>query len=141
MAKQAVDIAFAIPNPDHQAPTLAVVTETLAQAGQLQQAEAVAARAETIARSLTDPDQQAQALAALARGGQDARATAVARSITDPSERAKVLVAIGEALAADGDMKQARHVAAAACAVGRWTTAPRLELSLDPAASGVLTNL
>ena len=48
----------------------------------------VAGQAEAVARSITDPDSQAQALAqvagALAGAGQHQQAEAVARSITDP---------------------------------------------------------
>ena len=84
----------------------------LAEVGRHEQAAAVAARAETAARSITDPYQRAQALAAVA-----------------------------EALAARGDTRQARHVASAACAVGRWTTVLGLVLSLEPSAVRVLTDL
>jgi hypothetical protein len=64
----------------------------------------------------------------------------VASFITDPSGRAQALVATGWALAARGDTKQARHMASAACAVGRWTIAVRRMLSLEPSAIRVLTD-
>ena len=82
------------------------VAEALAGAGQHEQAAAAAARAETVARSITGPDRQAQAL-----------------------------VAVAEALAATGNRRQARHVASAACAVGRWTTVLGVVLSLEPSAA------
>jgi hypothetical protein len=105
----------------------------------------VAARAETVARAITDPDRQAQALAAvagrLAQAGQHEHAATVARSITDPDRQAQALAAAAEALAARGDTRQARHMASAACAVGRWTTVLGLVLSLEPSALRVLTDL
>ena len=110
----------------------------LAQAGQYEQAV-------TVARSITDPHlyMQAEALAAvagaLAQAGQDEQAVTVARSITDPYYQSHALVAVAEALAARGDTRQARHVASAACAVGRWTTVVGLVFSLEPSAVRVLT--
>jgi hypothetical protein len=68
-----------------------------------------------------------------------ARAEAVARSITNPGEQARVLAAVAKALVARGDTRQAHHVASAACAVGGWTTVPELVLSLEPSAVRVLT--
>jgi hypothetical protein len=69
-----------------------------------------------------------------------AGAETVARSITDPDRQAQALAAVAAALAAKGNMRQARHVAPAACAVGRWTTVLRLVLSLEPSAVRVLTD-
>jgi hypothetical protein len=43
----------------------------------------------------------------------------VARSITNPDRQAQTLAAVAEALAARGETRQARHVASVACAVGR----------------------
>ena len=110
----------------------------LAQAGQHEQAEAVA-------RSITDPDEQAQALAAvagaLAKAGQHEQAETVARSITGPEEQVQALAAVARALVARGDTRQARHVASTACAVGQWTTVLELVLSLEPSALRVLTDL
>ena len=105
----------------------------------------MAAQAETVIRSITDPDRQAQALAAvaeaLARGGQHEQAASMARSITDPDWQARALVQVAEALAARGDARHARHVASAACAVGRWTMVLGLVLSLEPLAARVFTDL
>ena len=78
---------------------------------------------------------------ALAQAGQHEQAATVARSITDPDEQAQALAAVAKALAARRDTRQARHVAAAACAVGRWTTVLKLVLSLQPPALRVLTDL
>ena len=63
-----------------------------------------------------------------------------ARSITDPHRRAEALAAVAKALAARGDTRQARHVASAACAVGRWTMVLGLVLSLETSAIRVLTD-
>ena len=60
-------------------------------------------RAEALARSITDPDRRAQALAAvaeaLAKAGQHEQAAAMARSITDQYRQAQALAAVAEALA------------------------------------------
>ena len=79
-------------------------------------------RAEALAASITDPDRQAQALAAvagaLAEAGQHEQAAAmasqaetVARSITDPDEQAQALAAVAGALAEAGQHEQAATVA------------------------------
>jgi hypothetical protein len=121
-----------------RAQALEAVVGALAQAGQYEQAV-------TVARSITDPHlyMQAEALAAvagaLAQAGRHEQAVTVARSITDPYYQSHALVAVAEALAARGDTRQARHVASAACAVGRWTTVVGLVFSLEPSAVRVLT--
>ena len=75
----------------------------------------MAAQAETVARSITDPDWQAQALAAvagaLAGAGQHEQAETVARSITDPDRQAQALAAVAGALAEAGQHEQAATVA------------------------------
>ena len=110
----------------------------LAAAGQHEQAE-------TVARSITDPDRQARALAAvagaLAGAGRHEQAETVARSITNPGRQAQAQTAVAGALAARGDTRQAHRVASAACAVGQWTTVLELVLSLEPSALRVLTDL
>ena len=120
-----------ITNPDQQVRALAAVTSALAEAGQHEQATA-------LARSITDPGLQVRALAAVAvlcaRAGQHEQATAIARSITNPDQQAQALAAVTSALAARGDTRQARQVASAACAVGRWTTVLGLVLSLEQSA-------
>ena len=64
-----------------------------------------------MARSITDPHRQAQALAqvaeALAGAGQHQQAEAVARSITDPVWQAQALAQVAEALAGAGQHEQA----------------------------------
>jgi HEAT repeat protein len=89
-----------------------------------------------VARFIPSAYEQVQALAAvapaLARAGHPEQAAAVARSITDPDSRA--LAAVAEALAARGDTRQARHLASAACTVGRWTSVLGLVLLLEPSA-------
>ena len=81
----------------------------LAAAGQHEQAATVAGQAEAAARSITDPDRQAGALAQVAG-----------------------------ALAGAGNTRYAYRVAAATCAVGRWTAAARSVLLLDPSAFAAL---
>jgi hypothetical protein len=83
-------------------------------------------QAETVARSITNPNEQARALiavaGALAEAGRHEHAAAmaaqagtVAHSITNPDEQAEV----AKALMARGETRQARRAASAACAVGR----------------------
>ena len=45
------------------------------------------------------------------------------------------------ALAAKGDTRNARHMAAAAGALGRWTTVLAVVLALKPSALSVLTGI
>ena len=78
---------------------------------------------------------------ALAEAGQHEQAETVARSITDPDEQEQALMAVAKGLMAWGDTRQAHLVASAACAVGRWTTVLELVLSLEPSALRVLTDL
>ncbi|MGH3220780.1 MAG: hypothetical protein ACRDPY_19135 [Streptosporangiaceae bacterium] len=137
VAARAETATHNIQDPHWHVEVLAAVAGALAQAGQHEQAE-------TVARSL-DPYWQAQALVAvagaLAQAGHHIRAGALARSISDPYAEAPALVAVAEALAAKGDTINARHVASAACAVGRWTLVLRLVLSLEPSAVKMLTDL
>ena len=78
---------------------------------------------------------------ALAGAGRHEQAETVARSITNPGRQAQALTAVAGALAARGDTRQAHRVASAACAVGQWTTVLELVLSLEPSALRVLTDL
>ena len=64
----------------------------------------------------------------------------MARSITDPDRQARALATVAAALTARGDMRQARHAASVACAVGRWTMALGPVLSLEPSAVRVPTD-
>jgi lipopolysaccharide biosynthesis regulator YciM len=137
-------MARSITDPDRRALVLTAVARALAQAGQHEQAAQLADRAETAARSITDPDRQAQALAAVARvlaqAGQHEQGVEVACSITDPDGQARALVEVAEALVARETTGQARRVASAACAAGRWTTVLGLVLSLEPSAVRALTD-
>jgi hypothetical protein len=63
----------------------------------------------------------------------------VARSIANPDWQAQTLATVAEALAARGETRQARHVASVACVVGRWTMALMPVLSLEPSAIRVPT--
>ena len=69
------------------------------------------------------------------------QAETAARSITNPFEQAQALTEVAKALVARGDTRQAHHVASAACAVGQWTTVLELVFSLEPSALRVLTDL
>jgi hypothetical protein len=67
---------------------------------------------------------------ALAETGQHYQAERVARSITDPVQQAEALTQVVEALVKAGDNRSASRLAAAICTVGRWTTAARSVLLL-----------
>ena len=99
-----------------------MVAEAMADAGQHEQAASVAAQAETVARSITDPDHRAEAL------------VAVAGALARAGQHEQALAAVAEAMAARGDYTQACLVASEACAVGRWTMVLGLVLSLEPLA-------
>jgi hypothetical protein len=121
------------------------VAGALAGAGQDQQATVLAVQAESTARTITDPDSQASALAqvvrALAKAGQYQRAEATARAITNPNWQAHALAQVAEALARTEDTAFASRVTAAVCVVGRWTTAARPGLTLDPSAFATMERL
>ena len=65
----------------------------------------------------------------------------MARSITNPGDQAYALAEVTRALVARGDTRQAHHAASAACAVGQWTTVLELVLSLEPRALAELADL
>ena len=85
------------------------------QRGGHDRARELADRAEQVARSITDPDDQARALAGVAgrwpAAGDHDRAEQVARSITDPDEQARALASVAGAVAAAGDHDRAEQVA------------------------------
>src|SRR5215831_10341000 len=85
-------------------------------------------RAEALARSITDPSEQARALAAvaeaLAKGGDLGQAEITARAITDPSVQARALAAVAEALAKAGGLDQAHRLANQAATTARAITSP-----------------
>lgn len=58
-----------------------------------------------------------------------------------PDQQASALAAIARALAAKGDTRNARHMVAAAGALGRWTTVLAVVLALEPSALSVLTGM
>jgi hypothetical protein len=74
------------------------------------------------------------------RAGQHQHAATVARSITNPDRQAQTLATGGRGTGGEGATRQARHVASVACAVGRWTMALMPVLSLEPSAVRVLTD-
>ena len=140
----------------HQATALAIVVEAAARAGDLDRAEALVsgitdpvpraralaalvrarpgnldeatALAETTARTISDPEQQAQALAALAEvvvgAGDLDRAEALAQVITDPEYRAQAQAALARAAAGAGDLDRAKALAERAETAARTVTNP-----------------
>jgi hypothetical protein len=128
-ARQAVAVAkSAAESPSLLAGILVTAAGLLARAGQHPQAE-------TLARSIPDPGQQAAALASVAvavsQAGEHQRAEGLARSITMPGPRSEALASV---LARAGDPGAARRAAASACAAGYWATGARPVLLLDPGA-------
>jgi hypothetical protein len=71
-------------------------------------------RAEALARGITDPDWQAEALTGVARAlvaaGQFPEAERIARAITDPDRQAAALTAVARALVAAGEPAEAERI-------------------------------
>jgi hypothetical protein len=109
--QQAETLARAIPDHYWQSAALAQVAGVLARAGQYQHAEAAARQAETIARSISDPDRQTQVVGALAEAGQYQHAEALSRSIGHPYRQAAALAQVARALAGAGQGQQAETAA------------------------------
>jgi hypothetical protein len=114
------------------------VAEALVAAGQQEQAEQVA-------RAITDPDRQAEALARVVEAlaaGQEERAghlgvdaEQVARSLTDPDQQAAALAEVAAAWAKrEGNSAQARsrRIVAEILASNLWYQAMPVLTSLDP---------
>ena len=84
--------------------------------------------AEALARAITDPDAQAQALAELAtvaaQTGDLDRAGALARAITDPDTQARALTQLATVAAQNRDLDRASQLAADAEALARTITSP-----------------
>jgi len=123
---RAETVARSLADPYEQVCALTVVAEAIAAGGvrtetvgdvvgTAERARQLAERAETLARLLTDWDEQDQALAAVAQAfaaaGEPDRAAAVARSITDSYEQDQALTAVAEAFAAAGEPDRAAAVA------------------------------
>ena len=91
-------------------------------------------RAEALARSINNPDRQAQALAVLARAAAGAgdldRAEALARSITSPDRQAQALVD----LAREAEPEQARSLLALALTAVTWQSLMEALVRADPGA-------
>ncbi|WP_194820891.1 tetratricopeptide repeat protein, partial [Micromonospora sp. S-DT3-3-22] len=88
-------------------------------------------RAEALARSITDPNLQARALAGLAQAvaatGDHDHAEQIAHSITDPNLQARALADLAQAVAATGDHDRARALATHAEQIARSITDPNLQ--------------
>jgi tetratricopeptide (TPR) repeat protein len=105
---------IAMPRTDLRVSALTAVAKALARGGEMERAEAVA-------RSITDPRQQAQAFTAVARllvaSGQAGRAEALVRSLTGQDDQASALHELAGALARAGDTDRAETVARS---MDRW---------------------
>jgi len=95
-------------------------------------------RAETVARSIPDPDWQPSALVAvteaLARGGSHERAETIVPSVTAIGPHARALVTVATGLARVGHSAKARRLLARAWATGHWTIRLSTGASLEPQA-------
>ncbi|MEP7024457.1 MAG: hypothetical protein ABJB47_11800, partial [Actinomycetota bacterium] len=97
-------------------------------------------RAEALANSTTKPQALARVAGALAEAGQHQQAETLARSLTDPDWQPQALARVAEALAEAGDNRSACRLAAATCVAGHWTTAAIPVLILDLCAHGADTH-
>ena len=84
-------VARSITRPWEQTRALASVAEAAARAGDHERARALTSDAERVARSITNPYEQAGVAEAVAQAGDHDRAERVARSITDPDVQARAL--------------------------------------------------
>ena len=110
-------------DPREQARVLAEVAMAAAGVGDRDRARQLADRAEQIARSITDPDDQARALAtAVALVGDYDRAEQIAQFITHPHEQARPLAEVAMAAAGAGDCDRARELADRAEQIARSIT-------------------
>ncbi|MGC5284573.1 hypothetical protein, partial [Actinomadura citrea] len=104
------------------------LAEVVAKIGDRGRARLLTDQAETVARSITDPSQQAEALASLTEAVADTgdldRAEAIARSITDPSQQARALTSLAEAVADTGDLDRARLLTDQTETIARSITDP-----------------
>jgi hypothetical protein len=96
----------------------------LIEAGELARARPAASEAEQVARTITNPNSPAEALASLttafAKAGELKRAEQVARTITNPNSQAHALASLTTTLAEAGELERARMVVASALAVTNW---------------------
>ena len=127
-------------HPGSYAQALVEVAGALAGAGQHQQAEAFAAQAEAMARSLAPSSEfaLAEVAGALAGAGQLGQAEATVRSIVHPGSRARALAAVAEALAAAGRLRQAEAFAAQAKEMARSVVAPEWQVHVLAEVAGAL---
>ncbi len=108
---RALALARSITHSWGQAEALAEIAAALAQAGQHQQAEDIAAQAEEVARS--DANHWVLPVVALtvARAGQYKQAEDIARSIDSSHSRVRALTDVAAALAQAGQHQQAEDIA------------------------------
>jgi hypothetical protein len=97
-----------------------------------------------MARSITNPDAQASALAdvagALAQAKHFHQAEAMARSITNPDAQASALIRLADAMAQAGEGRSAARVTAALCTIAKWPTIVAPVLQLAPSAYATLAS-
>ncbi|WP_283134600.1 hypothetical protein [Rhizohabitans arisaemae] len=122
ITRSMLDLSNRIEEPhSFQTETLSILVGSLAHARDLD-------KAETIARSITDPTSQAEVLSILVGSLAHARdldkAETIARSITDPTSQAKALSHLVGALIQAGDLNRARQIAATAETIARSITDP-----------------
>jgi hypothetical protein len=102
-------------------------------------------RAEQLARAITEPYRQADALVgvagALTQVGEHSRAEQVARTITIPYRQAEALVGVAGALAQVGEHSRAEQVATAAEQVARAITNPDLQAAALAGVAEALTQV
>jgi hypothetical protein len=112
LAIDAERIARSITDAGRQAVTLAAVVTAFAATGESAEAHRLAIDAGNCARSVNDEEyRRSWALDALATAGQSAEAERAARSITDDEQQAQTLTAVATALAAAGQTTDARRLA------------------------------
>ncbi|MET7968795.1 hypothetical protein [Micromonospora sp. NPDC005305] len=112
---RAVFLAHSLISAGWQMKALTAIAQALADAGNLDRGRAVAAQAETVARSVTDTDWQARmlraAVDALITIGDLNRAESAARLITETVWQASALSTVSEAMMLAGELARAETVA------------------------------
>jgi hypothetical protein len=121
-------------------PVSAMIARAVAGAGDLDRARGLADQAETAARAITDPYEQARALAELvevvAGAGDLDRAWELAHAIIDPGRQAKALAD----LARKATPNQARSLLAQALTAGHWEASLVVLVQVNAAAVSTIAD-
>jgi hypothetical protein len=140
--ERAEALARVLTDSGQRAQALAGVVRTVAGAGDLDRAAALAEQAEAAARAIADPGRRAQALADVARAAAAVdlnQAEALAEAIADPGQRALVLAQVAQ-VAGAGDLDRATVLAEQARVLARAIADPdrraRVLADLAQAAAG-----